>query len=103
MKTLRASLVTLNAARDSFDGFDMEHQQSFVERATKATTREEIDAIKAELAEYRKKREHVFGALLAAYSALSLAATLEDGSSLAAAIAAVTALGKAVAELKGVP
>lgn len=71
-RTLNATLVTVNAARDGFIEHDRVTQLALVDAAP---TRE---AAVAELAAYRKKREPVVEAFTAAYRALAIAAVLED-------------------------
>ncbi|MDQ1446829.1 MAG: hypothetical protein QOI20_3293 [Acidimicrobiaceae bacterium] len=101
VKTLRAGLVTLNAARDGIDAYDADRDAAFTERAGKAATKDDLDKLTAEIATHRKARAAAQAALLAAYAALSLAATLDDDPSLRAALAAVGELGKAYDALRG--
>lgn len=71
-RTLNATLVAVNAARDGFIEHDRLTQTAIVDAAA---TRE---AAVAELAAYRKKREPVIEAFTATYRALAIAAVLED-------------------------
>jgi hypothetical protein len=94
-KTLKGTLVGLNAARDGFTSWDLLHQKSIVE---KATTREEAEA---KLATYRADRSTLVDALEAAYRLLAAAATQEDDPSLKAALAAAADAVNAIKKLTG--
>lgn len=92
--TLRASLVTVNAARDGFTTWDVEHQQHLVEVAVDRET-----AVKA-VSEYRAATQKpIVDGFTVAYRALAVAATQTDEPSLKAAIVSVTELVDAVRTL----
>jgi hypothetical protein len=92
--TLRASLITVNAARDGFTVWDVEHQQRLVEDAVDRET-----AIKA-VTEYRTTTQKpIVDGFTVAYRALAVAATQTDEPSLKAALIAATELVDAVKRL----
>lgn len=90
---LRATLTTLNAARDGFAAWDDQHQGLIV---TQATTLEDG---KAALASYRSKREPVIAAFDLAYKTLATAALAPDTANLGELAADVLSLKDAVVAL----
>lgn len=96
-KTLRASLVAVDAARDGFVEWDKQHQLQIVE---KATSKEEG---RAKLDEYRTNREPIITGFEVVYRAIALAATREDDASLRDALDRAEKLFQAVTRLKGGP
>lgn len=94
-KTLRATLVGMNAARDGLVVFDKSHQLAIVE---KATTREDGEQ---QLAAYRAKRAPVVDGFELAYRLLALAATQNDDPSLKAALEASKSMLEAIRSLTG--
>jgi len=84
--TLRASLLSVNAARDSFVAWDLAHQQGLVDRAT---TREEATQA---VSEYRVTQGKVTEWFATAYQALAVAATQSDDASFTQAVDAVREL-----------
>jgi hypothetical protein len=88
--TLRASIVSVNAARDGFLQWDRAHQASIVGAATSRETGEQA------LASYRHEREPIVNGFSVAYRALALAATQSDDPSLKAALAEAGELVDAV-------
>lgn len=92
--TIRASLVTVNTARDEFVSWDLEHQRALL---LESKTRDEA---LAKVAAYEDKRRKAVDGFEIAYRALALAATQTDGPSLTAAMSAVKELYEAIAKLK---
>lgn len=93
-KTLQATLVTANTARDTFLAWDSAHQQAIVASATS------LDDGKAKLAEYRGKRAKVVEAFEVAYHAIAVATILKDDpTSLANATKALGDLTAILGEL----
>ena len=90
-KTLRASFVTVNAARDGFVKWEAQAQARI---ASEATT---FDAGRVALEKYRADRTKVLEGFELAYRAISAALLLEDDRSLQSAIAA----GRVVVEVVG--
>lgn len=77
-RTLRTTLVAVNAARDGFVTYDATRQQSIVDGA------DTLEAGRAELVAYRKRREPIVEAFATSYRALAIAAVLHaDPASLA--------------------
>ncbi len=94
-KTLRAAVVSVNAARDGFIAFDLNHQRAILAAHTE---REKYDAA---IAAYRSKREPVVEAFVVAYRAIGVAAVLvDDDASLGAVGEAVSKLLKAIEDFK---
>lgn len=94
--TLRASLVTVNGARDVFLTWDRDHQLQIVKDATTRTDAE------AKLKEYQDKQANVHLGFEIAYHALATAATQSDDPSLQRALAEVAKIVMSLREL-GVP
>lgn len=94
-KTLRASVLAVNAARDGMLVYDATHQKAIVD---KATSREEGER---ELAAYYTKRTPVVAAFEVAYRALAVAATANDDPSYRAALAAAKSALDALQALTG--
>ncbi len=94
-KTIHATIVSVDAARDGFVSWDRQHQLAIVE---KATTREQGEA---ELVAYRLKRESVVDGFRVAYRGLAVAATQTDEPSLKAALAESGKLLTLIANLRG--
>jgi hypothetical protein len=69
-RALATALVATNAARDAFTEYDGTHQLQIV---VQAPTRE---AAEAALTAYREKRAYIHRALVGAYTALAVAATV---------------------------
>lgn len=76
-KTVRASLVTTDAARVTFVAYDEHHQHAIVTEA-----KDEAGG-KAALLEWRGKREHAVSTFEVTYRAIAAAAILADDHSLA--------------------
>lgn len=91
--TLRASVIGVNAARDSFTTWDRQHQQQIVEDAK---TREEAEGA---LTTYRDRRKVVVDGFEIAYRALAVAATQTDDPSLKIALTSSGELVGAVQRL----
>lgn len=100
MKTIRASLTAVNAARAELDTLRIDHDRTAIERAAAAKSHEELDKLETDVAKFRARRDLAFGALLAAYATLGLAVALDDNASLKAALAAASDVALAVAALK---
>jgi hypothetical protein len=96
-KTLRASLVIVDAARDGFVSWDATRQTKIVEAAT---SREEGQA---KLDAYREQRKLIVEGFALVYRALASAATQNDDPSLKAAVRDATKLVEQVEALKGAP
>lgn len=95
IKTIHASLVSVNAARDGFVAWDRQHQTAIVD---KATSREQAER---ELAAYRTRRELVERGVEVTYRAFAVAATQTDDLSLRAALETGAALVEAIKQLRG--
>lgn len=95
-KTLRATLIGLNATRDAFVVWDAGHQSALVDKAASK------DEAEAALITYRTKREPLVRRLELGYRALATAAVLEnEGPSLQAALEAANLAAAAWLELRG--
>lgn len=95
-KTIHATLVAVNAARDGFAAWDRQHQQDLVAAATfKDEARAAVDA-------YRARRELVVASFEVAYRAIAVAATQSDEISLTAALTRAGELYNALKQI-GVP
>lgn len=94
-RTLKTTLVGLNAARDGFVAWDNEHQQHIVDTAQ--YLQEGQDKLKA----YRAKRAKIEAGFVIAYEALATAALDLKAENLLAAITSVTQLYKALRALIG--
>lgn len=79
-KTIHASIIAVDVARDGFITWDREHQAQIVEHATS-----ESQGL-AELDKYVAKRKPVVDGFQLVYRALALAATQTDEPSLKAAL-----------------
>lgn len=88
--TLRAGIVSVNAARDGFLQWDRIHQRDIVAAATSR------DDAERQLASYQHDREPILNGFQVAYRALALAATQSDDPSLKLALASVGELVDAV-------
>lgn len=94
-ETLRASLVTVNAARDGLAAWDRQHQQAIADAAkTREQALAEIDA-------YHQRRQPVLDGFEVCYRAIALAAVQTDSPSLRAALTAAAEVLDAVKKLKG--
>jgi hypothetical protein len=71
-KTIKTTLISVNALRDGFIKYDGEHQAEIVEKATS------LEAGTAALATYRAQREDVLKAFVLVYHAISAAVVLND-------------------------
>lgn len=92
-KTIRATLVTVNAAGDGLVKLDAQLQADIVARATS------FDAGKAALAEHRDRREVVLKAFIVAYHAIAAAILLNnDDKSLSDVLQAAKLLKEAIDE-----
>lgn len=96
-KTLYTSLVAVNAARDGFTTWDIQHQRDII---AKATSREEKDA---NIGAYREKQGKIVLGLLAVYNAIALAGTSTDEASLKSAVEQAKDLISAITKLRGGP
>lgn len=92
-RTLRATFVATNAARDGFTKYDRDQQQKIAQTATS------IEAGQAALAAYRKKRDEVVVIFEDVYRALVAATLANDTGSLDAAKKAAERLKKALDDL----
>jgi hypothetical protein len=79
-KTLQATVISVNTARDGFEIWDLAHQRQLLESST---TREEHET---KLAAYYHEREKIISAFEIAYHAIASAAALNDQPSLRAAV-----------------
>lgn len=93
-RTLRTTLVGLNAARDGFVAWDYAHQQAIVDDATS------LEDGKAKLKEYRQKREKVLVSFEIAYRALAVGALDMSVANIGEALRAADDLYAAVKDLK---
>ena len=94
-KTLHATLVAVNAARDGFTAWDREHQASL------ARTLPSREAIDQALDAYHAKRRPVVDSFEVAYRALAVAATQTDDMSLKTALDGARELLTALQKLVG--
>lgn len=88
--TIKAALVTVDAAREAWLAYDHHAQMEIVARATS------LEDGRAKLAAYRANQGKIETAFEVAYRAVAAAATLNDDASLAGMVAAVAAATKAV-------
>ena len=93
--TIKTSLLAVQAADGAFVAYDKTHQMEIVERATS------LESGRAELAAYRKKQDEVRKAFVVAYTAIGVAATVNDDHSLAGMQLALRQVLAAVAALTG--
>lgn len=91
VKTLNATLIAVDSARDGFVQYDRQHQSELVEAAP---TR---DLAAIELAKYRLSRQPIVEAFAQTYKLIATAALLEQEQSLAAAIDAARQLADLLA------
>jgi len=96
-RTLRATLVGTNAARDGFVSWDADHQKAIVDRAA---SREDGER---ELAAYRAARDPIVSTFELVYRAIAAAATQSDDPSLRAALDASSSLLDSIKKLTGGP
>ena len=94
-KTLHASVIAVNAARDGFLVYDRQHESEIVK---KATTREEANA---NVAIYRTSSATVYAAILLAYNAIDIAAKANDDSSYGEAMKATATALESVKAISG--
>lgn len=93
--TLKASLISLNAARDGFVAWDREHQDQIVREApTYVEGRQRLD-------DYRKDRERVVAGFEIAYRALAVAALKRDDISITLMLAEAKAVYDRIRDLTG--
>jgi len=93
-KTLRATFVTVNAARDGFTAFDVQHQQQIVADA------KTLEAGAAALAAYRQDRERVLALFEGVYHVLAAATFTDDVKTVATLVELAENLQKALDDLK---
>lgn len=93
-KTMHATVVSLNAARDGFLAWDDQHQTALV-----ASSVSHEDGM-IQLAAYHVRRQVVIDALALAYQMASDAATFTGNVTLRQALDAYTAVTKVIADLK---
>lgn len=93
-KAIDISYTTLKASETAFVEWDKHHQADIVEHATSATEGHE------KLVAYRTKRQEVFVAFSAAWSALAAASLYDSDSWLKAAMEAVSQVYLLVKELE---
>lgn len=93
-RTIKATLVAVNQARDVFFTFDRVTQSAIVAAAPT------YDRGAAALASYRKVREPVVESFAVAYRAIATAATVKDDLSLAGMLIAARQIADAVHALK---
>lgn len=91
-RTLQVTLAATAAAQAGFIAQDAAHQQALVDRAAS------LDEGRAALGAYRTRRDRVVALFIAAYRAVAIAATVEEGG-LADAVAASRELAAALAAL----
>lgn len=93
--TLRASILTVDTARDGFIRWDRAHQQALVENAS---SREDVEA---KIAAYRAHEQRdIQLSFEVAYRAIGVAATQTDQASLSAAARAVADLVASIQALR---
>lgn len=90
-KTLHATLIAVDAARDGFVEYDKQRQISIVESS------ESHAAAVERLAAYRTDRAPIVEAFAQVYKLLATAALLEEDRSLTAALAAAKQLAETLA------
>ncbi len=90
--TIKAALVTVDAARAAFVAYDSGRQSEIVASATS------LEEGRAKLAAYRATRSKIETAFATCYRAIAVAAELNDEPSVAAAAASMAAVQAAVAE-----
>ncbi len=96
--TLRATVITVNVARDGFAAWDKVKQGQIIDAAISK------EAGAAALVTYRTSREKVVASFELTYKALALAATaLEDDVQFSAAMTAVKDLEQAIQTFRGAP
>ncbi len=94
--TLKATFASVNAARDGFHTWSLNHQKALV---TASTTREEAEA---RVAAYREQqRAPILDGFEVAYQAIALAGINDDDVSFKAALAQVSKLLAAIKALTG--
>ena len=93
-KTLRATLIGLNAARDGFVTWDMAHQTDIVEAATT------FEDGQNQLREYRQAREKVVLGFEVAYKLLAAAALDPSSANMSTMLAAAKDVYDVVIALK---
>ncbi len=94
-KTIKATLITANVARDEFASWDLKHQHALVE-----TSSSKDDATE-KVAHYRKDQDRVVLGFTALYRLIATAAILEDDpKSLANLLAAADQLYTLITEIK---
>lgn len=96
-KTIQASVLTVNAARDGWFAWDRAHEHQIVENAK---TREEVEL---ELAAYRNKSAVIYASFEIVYQGLKVAAKQTDEPSLSAALVTVVQLIESIKKLTGGP
>lgn len=96
-KTLQATVLAVNTARDGFEIWDLAHQRKLLESST---SREDFQA---KLAVYHDERMKVISAFELAYHALASAAAQSDHPSLRAAVDQSAALFTLVKTITGGP
>jgi hypothetical protein len=93
-KTLRASFVAMNAARDGFFAYDKQHQRTLLEASPDRATFDN------QLAAYRAKQADVVAKIAGAYEALAAAVLInKDHGSLAAVGAALAIAFDAIKDI----
>lgn len=93
--TIKAAMVTVDAAQKAYVIHDADAQDKIVKSATSS------EDGKAKLAAYRLKRERVVKAFVAAYQAIATGAQLSDDRSLASIASAAVEVIAAVKDLTG--
>lgn len=94
--TLRASIITVDTARDGFIRWDRAHQQAIAENATSR------DDVEAKIAAYRAHEQRDIAlSFEVAYRAIGIAATQTDQASLSGAVRAVAELLASIKALSG--
>ncbi len=93
--TIKATLVSINAARDGLTTYDAQHQREIVDAAQTA------DEAREKIASYRAEREKIINGFEVVYRALALAATQNDQPSLESAISRAAELYAAVQKFLG--
>lgn len=88
-RTIKATLVAVNQARDAFIAFDSKTQDLIADTAPSVARGMEL------FAAYRAKRELVVKAFELAYRAIAIAATANDDPSFKSMLDAVRAITKA--------
>lgn len=95
LDTIRASMIAADAATEGFKAWDRQHQEAIVAAAEKGhLTNAEV---KAQLADYREKRDtQVIAKIIATLQLLDAAVIANDDLSLKTAFDAVKALSEIV-------